>query len=556
METKTKMDYKYAPITDWAQIKAVFACLIALLGTFLCPADALAAQDNELMARLYRQYLAMPTQQLYQKGVGFLEEEKYDEAMVCFTIIGNRDTTDMDSDERNSCARALNNAGAIAQLRNSYSTAFSYFKKAMQVAKEPIYQTYNNIAGIYLYYNDYPNAKRYLQDAFDISMQQQDWSALSKALLNIMMLNWRADSVERAVPFIDRYLQAPDVPRDSIFFSTSTMAQGMKALAQGDMDSAVKTLRQSALSPDLQTTALVYLAGIYMQKHDYQQALRYLEKGEASLRREESVYLLMQALQMEAECYEQTGNQQALHETRYAYMTLKDSLNTAEEMGRIKNIEFFHEVQGFEQQMVRLNEEKHARSIIAAVCFAALVIVIAVMIVLVMQRRQLRQSNKELYVKNEELLRQAEELRQRRRQNPAPSSLLPSPSSQNYSPSSPAPPLLERIYELLDDTEFLAQQNLTVDRLAEALGVHEKTVSSVINEATGKNFNTLLNEYRIREVCKRLTDFEHYGMMNTETIAENMGYKSRSHFIRTFKKVTGLTPLQYQKLARDSASNT
>ena len=49
----------------------------------------------------------------------------------------------------------------------------------------------------------------------------------------------------------------------------------------------------------------------------------------------------------------------------------------------------------------------------------------------------------------------------------------------------------------------------------------------------------------------RLTDFDTYGQMTNETIAEGLGYKSRSHFIRTFKKMTGLTPSQYQKIARE-----
>ena len=43
--------------------------------------------------------------------------------------------------------------------------------------------------------------------------------------------------------------------------------------------------------------------------------------------------------------------------------------------------------------------------------------------------------------------------------------------------------------------------------------------------------------------------------MTNETIAEGVGFKSRSHFIRTFKMVTGLTPSQYQKIAKSEGSN-
>ena len=36
-----------------------------------------------------------------------------------------------------------------------------------------------------------------------------------------------------------------------------------------------------------------------------------------------------------------------------------------------------------------------------------------------------------------------------------------------------------------------------------------------------------------------------------EAVAAEAGFKSRSHFIRTFKKITGLTPSQYQRMAKE-----
>ena len=68
-----------------------------------------------------------------------------------------------------------------------------------------------------------------------------------------------------------------------------------------------------------------------------------------------------------------------------------------------------------------------------------------------------------------------------------------------------------------------------------------------------QNFNKFLvrnNEQRINEVCKRLVDTVNNGNKTNEAIAEEVGFKSRSHFIRTFKKITGLTPSQYQRMAK------
>jgi AraC-like DNA-binding protein len=81
-------------------------------------------------------------------------------------------------------------------------------------------------------------------------------------------------------------------------------------------------------------------------------------------------------------------------------------------------------------------------------------------------------------------------------------------------------------------------------------GSKYKYVSQVINEYYQQNFNTFLNSYRIKEACKRLGDLEHYGNYTIEAISESVGFKSRSTFVSSFKRITGLTPSQYQRLAR------
>ena len=558
---KANRSSKNEPIREWAQIRRLFVCFFSLIGICAHSVDV-QAQDNEQVARLYSQYMNMPTRQLYETGLAFLNEKKMDEAMVCFTIVGNRNPDKMDSEERHYCAYALNNAGGIAQLRNSYSTAFSYFKKAMQVADEPMYQSYNNIAGIYLFYNDYANAKRYLHQAFDISLQQNDWLSLANTFHNIMFLNWRTDSVEQSAEPIQRYLTADSIPHDSLYYLSKGIADGMTALMQHRYAEAADIFRYSAdslLTADMNRSnnSLLYTAGAYMSMRDYRQALHYLQLTEKDTRSSGAMYMLMLVQQMMVDCYTNMGDTAAAREMKYQYMELKDSINTADEMGKIKNIEFFHEVDRYEQQVVKLSEEKNTRSLLAVVSLVALVVVLAVLFYVVSQRRQLKQSNKDLFRMNEELLLQAEQARRQRQMEDERLRMRDAVATQGgqelkerSSTQVDQQEIMEQIYRQLDNVDFISQQDLTVERLADAVGQHEKTVSAVINATIGKNFNTLLNEYRIHEACKRLTDFDHYGQMTNETIAEGLGYKSRSHFIRTFKKITGLTPSQYQKLAR------
>ena len=48
------------------------------------------------------------------------------------------------------------------------------------------------------------------------------------------------------------------------------------------------------------------------------------------------------------------------------------------------------------------------------------------------------------------------------------------------------------------------------------------------------------------------TDEEHYGHMTIQAIYEEVGYTNAVSFNRTFKKINGMTPAMYKKLAADN----
>ena len=80
---------------------------------------------------------------------------------------------------------------------------------------------------------------------------------------------------------------------------------------------------------------------------------------------------------------------------------------------------------------------------------------------------------------------------------------------------------------------------------------NSKYVSQVINEVYHKNFNTYINEFRIREARIRLTDLDNYGHYTIKAIAESLGYKSTTTFTNVFKSITGITPSIFQRMAKE-----
>lgn len=116
--------------------------------------------------------------------------------------------------------------------------------------------------------------------------------------------------------------------------------------------------------------------------------------------------------------------------------------------------------------------------------------------------------------------------------------------------------LLTRIRKALKEKTILFNPDFSLNMLAQTVKSNTKYVSWVINQTYGKNFKTLLNELRVQEASKMLDDFENYGNYTIQAISEDVGYKSSTSFILAFKRIIGMTPSVYQKLAKERLEAT
>lgn len=105
---------------------------------------------------------------------------------------------------------------------------------------------------------------------------------------------------------------------------------------------------------------------------------------------------------------------------------------------------------------------------------------------------------------------------------------------------------LEQLTAYLGNGQPYLHRDLTLQDVAQDLGIPPHHLTQTINELLQKNFYTLINEYRIEEVKLRLLDpkFAHYNIL---AIAHDAGFNSKSAFNMIFKKHVGVTPSQYRK---------
>lgn len=169
-----------------------------------------------------------------------------------------------------------------------------------------------------------------------------------------------------------------------------------------------------------------------------------------------------------------------------------------------------------------------------------------------------RRNARTLFEQNKALLEDAAQLRAlRARLEGSKGAETEQPKQQKYVTSVIDPAMSADLYQkllhIMDTETAIYNTGFRLDDLASLSGMLPRYVSQIVNENSGSNFNQLLNDYRIREVQRRLRDKEKYGNLTIEAIAESVGFMSRSTFAQIFKRSTGLTPTQYRRMGAAGA---
>lgn len=182
---------------------------------------------------------------------------------------------------------------------------------------------------------------------------------------------------------------------------------------------------------------------------------------------------------------------------------------------------------------------------------------VIILLVVMRENRELRRRNLALYHRSLEVLKSDEMAGKQRKTVSAPTveenNVATTSSKYHHSTLSDADKdrIAQLVQQVMEQTEVIIQPDFTVEKLAQNISTGQKYVSQVINETFECNFNTLLGRYRIREACRRFNDPQRYGSYTIESIARDLGFKSRSNFATTFKKHTGLNPSEYLRLAKE-----
>ncbi len=85
--------------------------------------------------------------------------------------------------------------------------------------------------------------------------------------------------------------------------------------------------------------------------------------------------------------------------------------------------------------------------------------------------------------------------------------------------------------------------DITLEDIAERFHYTPEYTSKLIKTITGRTFTQLLQQIRIEKAQVLLQDTN----LSVANIANQIGYETTEHFIRTFKKILEMTPTEYRR---------
>jgi AraC-like DNA-binding protein len=97
--------------------------------------------------------------------------------------------------------------------------------------------------------------------------------------------------------------------------------------------------------------------------------------------------------------------------------------------------------------------------------------------------------------------------------------------------------------ELMEKEYIFKDPELTLHKSAGLLKVNPKYLSLILNRQLHSSFPDIVNKYRI-ETCKKL--LENGKDLTIQQIMYDVGYSSKSAFLKHFKRITGCTPSEYK----------
>ena len=537
-----------------------------------CGINALCASHNGGNGA-YQRWSRLSSERLMQMGDHWrCTVDRPDSALICYTIVANRYYEQQLGDEDIKRSIEATNSIGLLYLDDFYdfSKAYSYLLQAKELAQKHHYDYFiPSIQMSMLMVDGY----RYglTTDSMDVHMVNGYKSAFSNAYKN---KNWYA----LQNTFFDFVLHATFHGNDTIFNHEAQvirrlplpdttawlqyarlLCDGIDAWLAGDRQLSFDRFKQmfdcaDRLPPGVGPTAKIiarnYMYIWHIDSTRVDDAIAAMLLNEQEARDHNKMAHLMDAYSSLSSLYSIKGDEKMADKYRIRYLETKDEFINGKRLANVGEAGLLFEMEKKNEEAKQLAYQRKVQAWVIVGISIVAAILLLMLYWLYRKYRQVRQQQQSLYERTQQMIKASEDKRRLIAQI-TPATIQEKPKYENSTlTESDKDSLMQQILVAMETNDDIYSENFSLDQLAQMVDAKPNHVSQVINEKYDGGFYAMLNEYRIKEACRRMNDKANYSNLTIEAIAQSVGFKSRSNFSRTFKAITGLTPSAYQKMGK------
>lgn len=495
--------------------------------------------------------------ELTKKGYNLFTEGKLEEAVGLYReALGKYSDIDDGEESRRNLIKIYNNLGNIYLFEfHSPEQAYTWLLKAKEMAEkynqnDLLAYAYGNIGKLYDDFGDTRNALHYFRASLKTSVNVNSDVANKVRLMvldNLATFAINRDLIDSIADDIKNYDHFPeaDIPMSRY---TRELARSLILVSEGKYKDAADVLEKAGPHINSKVNVerykinhLLALATILNYAGETSKAINCLNEA---LRDIETSSLPLsdvkiRVLNLMSKMYNMEGKDSEASRYRLQALEVSDSLYNAKKFGNVRDIESMMQIDELnrhvELSQLELKYQRRLIWILGTSTFLILILLVG----LGWYTRKLNQTHLELVKRHKEAMRQRQEelkkLKEPRK--------IPGDQQEHLK-------MLEAVKNIFANDNIIYDSSFSLNQLAEKLNIKPKYLSALINDNLNTSFNQLLAEARIAESCRLLLDTEIGQKLTIEAVAEKVGYRSRTHFISIFNKITGLTPSQYIKASK------
>ena len=494
-----------------------------------------------------------------------------DSALVCFSIIANRkDSRQLADNELRLYVNAMNYMGNIySTYYNRFDLADEYLDRALQTAQENhfidrlpyIIGNKANVSFVYESINGSKNAaSQFIADNKKIfweAAKVKEWRCVTTTYYNLSLSAFSSPHPDKIMKLISKEtasISRLKIPKNTMMLDEAMLYSKINiAYSKRDYAECARLLNSNMPSKtdyakyNVMPMMHVVLLQIYRKMNRDDLAKEELAKLDKMSRAPSTQPILKYSINgILYEYYQQNADSALAAHYDYQRLKAKDELNNGNNLSTVKQGRFLRELEQIRLNFQHEQQKQRTAAIVLVIVSLALVILIFLVAIIYRAYKRQRQLIDVLYSRNRQLVKSNQ-------------LLLPvdeEPASDN-SPKQKTADLPEEIFDsiikIMEDTEVICNKGFSMTQLCYLLGYNRTYVSRAIREKWGTNFNGLLNSYRIKEACKRMSDTKAYSNLTIEAIAESLGYASRSNFSTVFKRTTGMSAAEFIKRNKEES---